>query len=102
MPGLRQYLLPYVASNLIALALLFIAWRWSRIAQRLCALVFFWASMTNATTAVSRPQAYLGYAALTPSAVPLLSDLQRGDRRDGSSSSGRRHRYATRIAGAFP
>jgi len=69
MSALRQYWVPYVASNLVALALLFIAWRWSRVAQWLCALVFLWASITNATTAINRPHVYQEYAALTPFAL---------------------------------
>jgi hypothetical protein len=69
MSGLRQYLVPYVASNLVALALLFIAWRRPRVAQWLCALVFLWASITNVTTAINRPHVYQEYAALTPVAV---------------------------------
>ena len=69
MSGLRQYWLPYVASNLVALGLLFIAWRWSRVGQWLCALVFLWASITNATAAINQPHVYQEYAALTPFAV---------------------------------
>jgi hypothetical protein len=69
MLGLRQYIVPFVVSNLIALAMLFVAWRWPRVAQWSCALVFLWAAVTNAATAIARPQAYLEYAALTPFAV---------------------------------
>jgi hypothetical protein len=71
MTDLKRYLLPYLASNVIALGLLVVARRWPRSAQWACATIFLWAAIINATTAMMRPDVYLEYAALTP--VPALA-----------------------------
>jgi hypothetical protein len=66
MIDLRRYFLPYLASNVIALGLLFVARHWPRSAQLACATIFLWAAIINATTAMMKPQVYLEYATLTP------------------------------------
>jgi len=60
---------PYLAANVIALAILIAAVHRPSVARWAAVAVFVSASVTNATTAWKTPQVYLEYAALTP--VPV-------------------------------
>jgi hypothetical protein len=63
----REFLGPYLAANAFALATLGIAF-WNRTAARWIGVaVFAWAAGTNTWFALTRPEVYLEYAALTPS-----------------------------------
>lgn len=64
----REFLAQYLVANAIALAILGAAF-WRRdVARWAVVAVFGWAAVTNATTAIQRPELYLEYATLTPSA----------------------------------
>lgn len=65
----REFLAPYLVSNLIALVMLGLAWRRPRVARWLMVAVFAWAAGTNARFALVSPEVYLEYATLTPSAL---------------------------------
>src|SRR5689334_18261346 len=67
MTHLLEYIAPYLISNLIAIVILVGAWKRPRAAQWVCGVIFLWASITNAATAIVRPRAYLEYASLTVS-----------------------------------
>ncbi len=59
------YLLLYIISNVVAILLLWLAWKQPRIARLLFFLIFAWASWTNWTTALHHPQFYIEYADLS-------------------------------------
>lgn len=63
-----EFLAMYLTANAIALAILALALLMPRVARWAAVVIFVWASLTNTVTALSAPKAYLGYAALTPSA----------------------------------
>lgn len=65
-PG--QYLIPYLASNAVAVAILGLACVRPRAVRWVWVAIFVWAATVNAWTATHTPWAYLAYAALTPSA----------------------------------
>jgi hypothetical protein len=60
----RQYLVPYIISNLFALALIAIAVKWPGVARVLVGVGFFAAACANTFAAIRHPQDYLGYAPL--------------------------------------
>ncbi|HEX5170420.1 MAG TPA: hypothetical protein VFW11_14685 [Cyclobacteriaceae bacterium] len=59
------YLIGYVISNVIAVAMLWAALKNIRLVRLLFFMLFAWASWTNATIAANRPEVYLEYADLT-------------------------------------
>jgi hypothetical protein len=63
----EQYLVMYVSANLIALAILALAFWRPRIARWIWVAIFVWAASVNTMTAARTPWEYLAYAALTPS-----------------------------------
>lgn len=63
---LKEYLIPWIASNSIAILILVAAIRKPKLARLLFALLFSWACWINYTTAHNSPDDYLNYAALTP------------------------------------
>lgn len=67
MKGLENqtYLAAYIISNIVALLILWAAWKQTRIARLLFFLIFAWASWTNLTTALRNPQFYIEYADLS-------------------------------------
>jgi hypothetical protein len=67
MKGLENqtYLLLYIISNVVALLILWSAWKHQRIARLLFFLLFIWASWTNWKTALNNPQFYIEYADLS-------------------------------------
>jgi hypothetical protein len=76
MEALKQWLLPYIISNIVfGLTILGALKRpmWTRI---FLAGFFLWASYFNSTTSVQSPEIYLTYANLN--ALPLYSDFIRG------------------------
>lgn len=60
----HEYLAPYFISNAVALALIFVTWKWPRVARYLFALIFAVAAVVNAKTANITPELYLEYADL--------------------------------------
>ena len=58
------YLIAYIISNVLALVLLYISFKWVKAARFLFFGVFAWASWVNWTTVINDPQAYLDYAQL--------------------------------------
>lgn len=63
---LREYFIPWILSNSIAVLLLVAAIKKPKLARLLFALLFIWACWINYTTAHKNPNEYLNYAALTP------------------------------------
>lgn len=61
----QTYLLLYIISNVVALLILWSAWKHQRIARLLFFLLFIWASWTNWKTALNNPQFYTEYADLS-------------------------------------
>lgn len=60
----EEYLLPYSISNAVAIVLIFIAWKWPRVARYLFVLMFAAAAVVNLKTANTTPEVYLEYASL--------------------------------------
>lgn len=58
----RQVWIANVASNLVALALLFVSRRWPRVGRALFCVLFAWAFAINLRLALTQPSAYLEYA----------------------------------------
>jgi hypothetical protein len=65
----QEYLLTYLIANVVALAVLALAWGRPRIARWLWVAVFLWAAAVNTITAAREPWVYLAYGGLTPSAL---------------------------------
>jgi uncharacterized membrane protein YphA (DoxX/SURF4 family) len=59
------YLVAYIISNIVAILLLWAAWKQPRIARLMFFLLFAWAGWTNWTTALRNPQFYIEYADLS-------------------------------------
>jgi hypothetical protein len=65
----REYLIMYVGANVIALAILGLAFWRPRLARWVWVAIFVWAASVNTITAATQPWAYLAYGPLTPSAL---------------------------------
>lgn len=67
MKGLENdtYRLLLIVSNIIALALLFISWKWPRVSALFFSFLFAWASWMNWSTVLQTPERYLEYASFT-------------------------------------
>jgi len=67
MKGLENqtYLILYIISNIVALLLLWAAWKQPRIARLMSFFLFTWASWKNWATALHNPQFYIEYADLS-------------------------------------
>jgi hypothetical protein len=65
----REYLVMYLAGNLIALAILALALTRPRVARWVWVGIFVWAASVNTMTVVREPWVYLAYGYLTPSAL---------------------------------
>lgn len=63
---LKEYFIPWIASNSIAILFLVAAFRKPKLARLLFVLLFSWACWINYTIAHANPDDYLNYAALTP------------------------------------
>lgn len=66
----------HVGTNLVALALLAVCFRWPRAGRVLFVLMFAAAGLFNLHAACTRPQVYLAFADLTP--LPLYARFVRG------------------------
>jgi hypothetical protein len=64
----QEYLAMYLGANLIALAILAVAFWKPRIARWVWVAIFVWAASVNTVTAATEPWVYLAYGSLTPSA----------------------------------
>jgi len=64
----REYLVPYLVSNGVALAILALAFMRPRAAKWIWVAIFIWAAAINTLTAHQTPLVYLVYGVLTPSA----------------------------------
>jgi hypothetical protein len=76
MDALKQYLLPYIISNVLFVLCLVAASKRPMWARIFLAIVFLWASYTNFRFAFSNPEVYLEYASLTP--LPYYRDFING------------------------
>jgi hypothetical protein len=75
MYGLHQYLVPYLVSQVVAIILLLIAFRNTRLARLIVAVLFIAASAANMYTGLIKPDSYLDYGWM---AVPLYRDFING------------------------
>ena len=75
MNSLEGYLIPYVVAQAASIILLIVAWKKTRWARVLFALLFFWASGTNMYLGITKPDTYQLYADL---AIPLYRDFING------------------------
>lgn len=75
MEHLREYLIPYIISNIAAILILLVSWKLPRVGRLLFVLLFGWAAWMNSTTAIHTPEKYLEYAEMS---IPLYSKLING------------------------
>lgn len=75
MNTLDGYLIPYMISQAASVIFLVVAWKKTKWARVLFALLFFWASGTNMYIGITNPHTYQLYADL---AIPLYSDFING------------------------
>ena len=75
MDGLKEYLIPYVISQIASIIILIVASKHTKAARILFVLLFFWASITNMYTGIVTPNAYLEYGEM---AIPLYRDFING------------------------
>jgi hypothetical protein len=75
MDRLQQYLVPYLLSQVLAIAFVMIAYRNTRITRSFFAVIFLGAAGTNLSIALRNPDVYLDYAAM---ALPFYRDFIRG------------------------
>lgn len=75
MDHLREYILPYAISNVIAILILLASWKLPRLGRLLFILLFGWAAWMNSTTAINTPEAYLDYAEMS---IPIYSKFITG------------------------
>jgi len=66
MNGLKEFLVPYIISNLLFLLCLMAAVKKPIWARLFLAAVFLWAACVNTRTVLIHPEVYLEYARLTP------------------------------------
>lgn len=72
MEGLNDYLFPYVTSQIISIVLLIIAWKHTKWARILFALIFFLSAWVNMYSGIVKPDVYLKYGEM---ATPLYKDF---------------------------
>jgi hypothetical protein len=75
MSSLDEFLIPYIISQVASIIILIVAWKKTKWARVLFALLFFWASGTNMFIGITKPDTYQLYADL---AIPLYSDFING------------------------
>lgn len=63
---LKENLVPWAVSNVLAILVLVTAIKWTKLARFLLFLLFAWASWLNYTTVHKTPDDYLIYATFTP------------------------------------
>lgn len=76
MEALKEWLMPYMISNIIAILIIVGAIKKPLWARLFLAAFFLWAAYFNATTAIQSPEIYLTYATLN--ALPLYSRFING------------------------
>jgi hypothetical protein len=57
-----QVLYANIVSNIVAMLILLISWRWRNVGRFLFLALFLWAAQTNLRVAIRTPSAYLEYA----------------------------------------
>ena len=72
---IKQFWQPYLISQVASLIILIVAWKNTRVARGLFALLFLWASITNTYTIFHTPHVYLTYADM---ALPFYRDFING------------------------
>ena len=75
MSNLDEFLIPYIISQVVSIIILIAAWKKTKWARALFALLFFWAAGTNMYLGITRPDTYQEYADL---AIPAYRDLING------------------------
>lgn len=59
--NLPDYWLPYVITNIVAILLIIICYKWPKIGKIAWGIIFILAGIFNIFTVIKDPQAYLGY-----------------------------------------
>jgi hypothetical protein len=72
----QQMTIASIASNIVALVLLFLSWKRKNLTRVLFAILFIWASWTNWRTANNNPNVYLNYGKY---AIGLYSSIIYGE-----------------------
>lgn len=75
MNDLDEFLIPYVISQVASIIVLIVAWKRTKWARVLFALLFLWASGTNMYIGITKPGTYQEYADL---AIPAYEDFING------------------------
>ena len=76
MQTIKDYLAPYIISNLLFVSCIWAAWKRPKWARTFLAVFFLWASLTNLSYANRHPEVYLDYGKLT--FLPLYRDFING------------------------
>jgi len=75
MSSFDEFLIPYIISQVASIIILIVAWKKTKWARVLFALLFFWASGTNMYIGITKPDTYQLYADL---AIPAYRDFING------------------------
>ena len=75
MSDIDGFLVPYLISQVASIIILIVAWKKTKWARVLFALLFFWAAGTNMYLGITGPDIYLKYADL---AIPIYRDFING------------------------
>lgn len=75
MKGLENFLIPYIASQVISIIILYVAWKNTRLARLIFTLMFLYAGCYNMYIGFMKPDEYLGFADM---AIPLYRDFING------------------------
>ncbi len=75
MSSLDEFLIPYIISQVASIIIFLVAWKKTKWARVLFALLFFWAAGTNMYLGINRPDTYQEYADL---AIPVYRDFING------------------------
>jgi hypothetical protein len=75
MKGLENFLIPYIASQVISVIVLYVAWKNTRLARLIFTLMFLYAGCYNMYIGFMKPDEYLGFADM---AIPLYRDFING------------------------
>jgi hypothetical protein len=75
MKGLDNFLIPYIASQVISIIVLYVAWKNTRLARLIFTLMFLYAGCYNMYIGFMKPDEYLGFA---DTAIPLYRDFING------------------------
>ena len=75
MNSLDEFLVPYIISQVVSIIILMAAWKKTKWARVLFALLFFWAAGTNMYLGITNPNTYQEYADL---AIPAYEEFING------------------------